>query len=43
MRVVEKIEMLEAQIERLKEKYCDECQEYFCEYCWARIDEIEEC
>lgn len=42
MKVVEKIEMLEAQIERLKEKYCDECQEWFCENCWARIDEVEE-
>ena len=42
MKVVERIEMLEAQIEQLKEKYCDECQEWFCENCWARIDEAKE-
>ena len=43
MRVVERIEMLEAQIEQLKEKYCDECQECFCdENCWARVDEVKE-
>ena len=41
MKVVEKIEMLETQIEQLKEKYCDECQEWFCENCWARTDEVE--
>lgn len=42
MKVVERIEMLEAQIEQLKENYCDECQECFCEYCWAIIDEVKE-
>lgn len=42
MKVVERIEMLEAQIEQLKENYCDECQEWFCENCWARIDEVKE-
>lgn len=39
MKVIERIEMFEAQIEQLKEKYCDECQEWFCENCWARTDE----
>lgn len=42
MKVIEKIEMLETQIEELKEKYCVECQEWFCENCWARIEEVEE-
>jgi len=41
MKVIERIKMLEAQIEQLKEKYCDECQEWSCESCWARIDEVE--
>lgn len=34
MKVVERIEMLEAQIEQLKEKYCEECG--------AKMDEVEE-
>ena len=42
MKVVDIIETLEAQIEQLQEKYCDECQEWSCENCWARIDEVEE-
>ena len=42
MKVVDKIEMLEVQIEQLKEKYCVECQEWSCEDCFARIDEVEE-
>ena len=35
MKVVDIIEMLEAQIEQLKEKYCAECQEWLCENCGA--------
>lgn len=42
MKVVDIIEKLEAQIEQLREKYCAECQEWSCENCWARIDEVEE-
>ena len=41
MKVVDIIEKLEAQIEQLQEKYCAECQEWSCENCWARIDEVE--
>ena len=33
MRVIERIEQLQSEIEKIKEKYCDYCQEYYCEDC----------
>lgn len=38
MRVVDKIEKLKEEIEKLTEKYCEQCQEFTCDYCWARIE-----
>ena len=38
MRVVDKIEELKEEIESLTEKYCENCQEFTCDYCWARIE-----
>lgn len=37
MRVIDRIEELKEEIERLTEKYCEVCQECDCDYCWARI------
>jgi len=42
MKAIEKIEKLEEEIEKLKEKYCDNCQEYDCDFCFAEIEEGEE-
>ena len=33
MRVIERIEQLQAEINKLEEEYCDYCQEYSCEDC----------
>lgn len=42
MKAVEKIEKLEDEIDELHRKYCDNCQEYDCNFCWAEIEEGEE-
>lgn len=41
MRVIEIIEHLTNQIDRIKKKYCDNCQEYYCEDCtiWTEGEE----
>lgn len=41
MSVDEKLALLETVIERLKAKYCDNCQEYDCDCCHAEVDESE--
>ncbi len=38
MTASEKIDMLKEQIEKIKEEYCENCQESDCDYCWARMD-----
>lgn len=40
MSVDEKLALLETAIARLKEKYCDNCQEYDCDYCRFEVDEV---
>ena len=39
MTVDRKIGELMMQIEELKETYCDNCQEYDCDYCRAEVTE----
>ncbi len=39
MTVCERIELLKAEIAKLSEKYCENCQEWTCENCWAK-DEV---
>ncbi len=39
MRVVDKIDELQKELERFKEEYCDRCQEFFCSECQREIDE----
>lgn len=41
MRLIDKIEQLEAEIEEIREKYCDYCQEYSCEDCFIEYRESE--
>lgn len=41
MSVDEKIALLETAITKLKVKYCDNCQEYDCDYCHAEVDDAE--
>ena len=38
----ELIRKLENEIYELREKYCESCQEWDCEYCWAEVDGGEE-
>ena len=33
MRVVDRLDMLQRELERLKEEYCDGCQEFTCDEC----------
>lgn len=42
MSVDEKLALLKTAIARLKEKYCDNCQEYDCDYCRFEVDEVTE-
>lgn len=42
MKVIDKITVLQQQIESLQEKYCEKCQEVDCDYCWAQADEMDE-
>lgn len=41
MTVNEKLALLKTAIARLKAKYCDNCQEYDCDYCRAEVDDEE--
>ena len=41
MSVDEKLALLKTAIVRLKEKYCENCQEYDCDYCRFEVDEDE--
>ena len=40
MSVDEKIALLETAVAKLKEKYCENCQEYDCDYCRFEVDEV---
>ena len=42
MKVVDKIAMLKAQIEDIETRYCGQCQEWSCEDCSIKMDEVEE-
>lgn len=33
MKVIERVEQLRAELKNITEKYCDNCQEFLCEYC----------
>ena len=33
MKVIERVEQLQAELQDLTEKYCDNCQEFLCEEC----------
>lgn len=33
MRVIDEIERLKEQVSELEEKYCDNCQEFVCDFC----------
>lgn len=33
MKVIERVEQLQAELQDINEKYCDNCQEFLCEYC----------
>ena len=39
MRVIEKLMELELKKEELTERYCENCQEYDCDCCWAEVTE----
>ena len=41
MRVIDRITELKAEIERLQENYCENCQEFSCDCCWARLEKDE--
>lgn len=41
MRVVDEIERLKKQIYKLERKYCDNCQEFVCDFCHD-MDERDE-
>lgn len=42
MIVDKEIALLKAAIEELEEKYCENCQECDCDYCWADTERREE-
>jgi len=42
MKADELIRKLENEIYAIREKYCDNCQEWDCDYCWAEVDEEED-
>lgn len=35
--VNDKIKELKTEIEKLKERYCENCQEWDCDICWCEI------
>lgn len=37
MRVVEYIEKVQDELERLKAKYCSDCQEFTCDWCMKEL------
>lgn len=39
MKVLEKIDRLQFELETIKEKYCDGCQAFTCDYCAKMVDE----
>ena len=39
MRVIDRIEELKNLMNDLTEKYCENCQTYLCEECWAEVGE----
>ena len=41
MSVDEKLAFLETAIAELKVKYCENCQEYDCDYCLVEVDDTE--
>ena len=41
MLVAEELELLKGTIAELEEKYCQNCQEWDCNYCWADVNEVE--
>lgn len=38
MIVAKEIAFLKTAIEELEEKYCQNCQDWDCDYCWADVD-----
>lgn len=42
MTVIERIEQLRSKIEKLEDKYCENCQEYVCENCCVIVIERRE-
>ncbi len=41
MSVAEELDLLKGTIAELEEKYCQNCQEWDCDYCWANADDVE--
>lgn len=41
MIVAKEIAFLKTAIEELEEKYCQNCQDWDCDYCWANTDDEE--
>lgn len=41
MSVAEELELLKGTIAELEEKYCQNCQEWDCDCCWANVDDAE--
>lgn len=42
MKVIERVEQLKAELQDITEEYCDNCQEFTCEYCnrvWKGLDD----
>lgn len=33
MKVIDRVEQLQAELKDITEEYCDNCQEFLCEYC----------
>ena len=42
MRVVDKLDQLQKELEMFKEEYCDGCQEFTCDECRRQIEEGNE-